>query len=332
MKPDNPLPRHARRNKGIVTKYSRDIEKCTKVITQKLDKVHAFAKEHGFAEEGFCEEPHNNNDGYFIDLSNDVWNNVYPGRGKWMTFAREWSNAYYNRAVLYMERAGTHSDSWRWCRRCTPVRHSRGNWDYEAEINAYTGAIEDYMNTIRLQWGCHYGINSYGDAFAEVVRNYVYSSTRHFEPIESQSIIRLKSVQKQNSCICNLFSNYESCHPDYLNRYGRLKIPTFLRYTSQTDIVITLQSAYLCKAEACFEAKRYECAVEEYTKLIRLSPEESHISAWVYPLVYTGRARALLCSGRNDEAEADFEEALRIDPGVKEVKSSLFRLPEMSGG
>jgi len=331
MTPDTKETCPANGNKGIVTKYSRDIEKCTKVITQKLDKVCAVVKEHGLAEE-LAEEPHNNNDGYFIGLSEDVWKRVYPAgerRVKWMEFAREWRDAYSERAVLYMERAGAHRDGRRWCRRCS-VKHRGKDWDYDAEINDYSRAIENYMNTVRLQWGNHPGMSSGGEVFAEAVKSFLCSRSWHREPVESQSKIRSKSVQKENACICNLFSNYELCYPP-CNHNDNSGIPTYLRRQYITDIVITLQSAYLCKAEACFEAKRYECAVEEYTKLIRLSPEESHISAWVYPAVYIDRARALLCLGRNDEAEADFEEALRIDPGVKEVKSSLFRLPEMTG-
>jgi len=245
------------------------------------------------------------------------------------------ARAYMERAGAYMGRAGAHGGAaLRYCRRCS-AHHRRENWDYEAEINDYSRAIEDYMNVTRLKWDWENRsrMSSDGEELAGIVRNFLLSPLRHGEhgePTEKQLIIRSKMVQNQNACVNNLFKNYEL---SYYNNNGLVdvEIPNFLRVHIWAFTFIALQSACLCKAEACFEAKRYESAVEEYTKLIRLSPEESHISAWVYPAVYIDRARTLLCLGKNDEAEADFEEALRIDPGVKEVKASLFRLPEMTG-
>jgi tetratricopeptide (TPR) repeat protein len=292
------------------------VEKSTKVISQKLDEVNAIIKEHGLANE-FGEEPQNNKDGYFTGLSEDVWKRVYPpgeGRVKWMEFARPWRDAYADRASAYMRRAGAHAFADRWCRRCS-VQQRGKDWDYEEEINNYARAIEDYINTVRLQWG---NLSSNGEAFVGAVKNYLCASSRHREPTESQSTIRSKNAQKRNACVCSSFASYERCQP-HDHRYisdGGADIPTFLIRQHTTDIFVTLQSACLCKAEASFEAKRYECAVEEYTKLIRLSPEDSHVSAWVYPMVYIDRANALLCLGKNDEAEADFEKALILTPSL----------------
>jgi len=317
MTPDTKEACPVNGNMRSVEDYDRDIEECTKIITQKLDEVCAFAKEHGLTEE-LREEPHNNNDPFFIDFSEYAWKKVYAAdvrKVRWkIDFARSWWEAYGGRAGAYMRRAGAFRAVYCWCRRCS-VRRRREDWDYEVEINDYSRAIEDYMNIVRLQWGSRPGINSYGDAFAAAVRDYVGKS----KGTRLSKLVSMAEKASKEHDFCVVLGGM--CHVDKWNLDAR----AFLRRNYQTDIVITLQSAYLCKAEACFEAKYYESAVEEYTKLIRLSPEESYISAWIYPAAYIDRARALLCLGRNDEAVADFEEALRIDPGVKEVKASLLR-------
>jgi len=330
------LEEYRQMNVDLSTKlqYELDIKRHTETIRRKHEDIHTFAVELGL-EDVFCEKCGRADDYTLFENAKDIWMNAHVSQSKaaqsmgWKDFTRFWLQAYGWRGSIYMEKAGAHKDNYRWCRRCN-VKRLEDWWDYGAEISNYTLAIEDYINTIRLQWGSPSGIYSRGDAFADAVKEYLCAPQRRSIPTESQHIIRSKSVQKQNvnACVCHLFSNYERCHNNDHNRYidNDLEPPCFIRKNKQTDIFITLQSAHLCKAEACFDAKQYERSVEEYTKLIRLSPDDHYCSAWVYPIVYINRAKALLCLDRKEEARADFEEALRFDCDNEIVKEALSEI------
>jgi protein O-GlcNAc transferase len=68
-----------------------------------------------------------------------------------------------------------------------------------------------------------------------------------------------------------------------------------------------LERIYFNRGHELYHAKKYEMAIDDYSKAIHVKPN--------FPYAYSDRAASLLELKRFDEALIDFELALKLKPG-----------------
>ncbi len=87
-------------------------------------------------------------------------------------------------------------------------------------------------------------------------------------------------------------------------------LPASAQSTGKTSADADTQQALKAQAEHCDDAKRYDCAIKLYSRVIQLAPDSEVLDA---------RGNAFLQTGAYDRALADYMEAIRLDPNYAQA-------------